>query len=540
MSLKIETLGSFPNLPWNYLPQPVTDPRLAEKEGSRMLFRLPESMEDPLWDQLAKEPSYSYIGADAETLADPAQLEKLIAERLSPNDRVGNGPVWIGPPIGSGFDYGNLRTDILKGPPPDLVVMDCGIAHWNDRFWQGRTSRFSGLCYFNPGMSSTHILTPAQLLAQRQIAQADGQEVLIGDLAQTYHGSFWTLPPDPYAFWHGTGIADLVAKHDGNLYGVELPLSVLLDWGGDRLTGTMFLMLWLALQLIPVLPRRRRIRVVLAFGFTGGPQDGRHPAAMAISAFLQRHPHVELVVPAGNHRQERMHARLNAKRPEVCWGVPPGDPTPNVVEICTDHRSLPFRLSTRGASIDVNMLPGQYARLYYRGDLIGVLHARTLPVLGMSLRIHLLPNAPAGAWRIAMRDKVDADLWVLRDDADRSLSHVEAQQSRFFFDPEYRDEDANGTPIMKGGPGTIQRAGSASILATAPGVTAVAATVKRGELDSVADYSGLAATGLEYSISELLGQQSEGGPSMLGNGSARRYRLYGSSMAAALYAGKAP
>ncbi|MDP5309031.1 hypothetical protein [Paracoccus spongiarum] len=532
--MKLSTkCGNFPYLPWNFLPI-VDDEDQVDGEGvvhGRMVATLVDFSET---EAMAR--GYPFLNLPAETLRDPVGTNDV----LSRADRGDDTPYFIGSRIVSAERSGliPLATSVDLKRPSRLVLIDCGLAHWNDAFWPDGIFRFSAIYYYPEMIRCQDPPTKLDpLLAARCRAEAasGGPAAPIPILAKAFPGSVWSLPPDPDDFWHGTATAGLVAGTSHDLVAFELPKALLLDWGGDKMTLTLWIALFQAIagQLSP----NYEGKVLLPFGFTGGPQDGDHPAARKISKILNCFPKVELILPAGNHRQDRLHARLTAAQPKVIWGIQPSDASANVLDLCVSGKEATFTLrsGSNGQSVAFTLKHGDYCELFDENEVIGRVHARQSGSQGqLVVRLALEPALTAGIWEIEMRDKHAADLWILRDDEELALNHMDSLQSRF-FDHDYSETGDNGFPKMDDGNSVIRRAGSASVLTTAPGVTSVAATVERAGATVVARYSGLPWNGNNFAKAVSLGVETDPGLEVIGNGSPRRFLVEGTSIAAARY-----
>ena len=250
---------------------------------------------------------------------------------------------FLGPVTGLDPDpQGARMLDFVGDPwevPPGeevtaaVVVIDAGIAFWNSRFNGRNGSRFHDLRFLDfdlgvDGLSVKVRLAGDSLAESCATARQQGVAAVIDRLGTGFPNSFYDprwqrlgrgagqSGPDPDALWHGTAIADLAAGADDGsadkiaLFGIELPMQVVSDADGDSLTAVLAVALHCALQMtqaitVPVV-------IVLPYGFTGGPQDGGHPAAQSIRKVMamQSDRDVTLLVPAGNHLQDRCRAQL--------------------------------------------------------------------------------------------------------------------------------------------------------------------------------------------------------------------------------------
>lgn len=538
------TCWTYPFLPWNYLPLAICDENPAgdgEGKHGRMVSALFDFSDATVQEQNLQD-GYPFINLASATLSDPEATNEACKEFIHEKDE----PLFIGQRIVSPERSGVLvrATPPVGLRPSGLVVIDCGIAHWNDEFWPNGNCRFKAVHQIRTmllGLPGPTTQNQADLKLYRDLAVKDGPMAPVPNLAKAFPDSFWGLPPDPDEFWHGTATAALAAKaQNTDLIGIELPKALLLDWGGDKMTLSLWQTLFQAVALLsPASLNLPKGKILLPFGFTGGPHDGHHPAAKKISSMLAAFRDVELILPAGNHRQDRLHARLTDKKPKVVWGISPDDASANVLDLHVKEPKATFilRAGSTGAHLSLNLTPGSFCKLVLDRVTVGHVHARRLSSNELMVRVALAPRAAAGAWEIEMEKGQNADLWILRDDPELALNRKGAEQSRF-FDDEYIETDAYGYPEMSDGNSVINRAGMASVLTTGQRATVVAAKVMRHGTEVVADYSGLPFNRTEIGDSQLLGDETDPGPLVIGNGSPRLFRAEGTSIAAADFAAK--
>lgn len=479
---------------------------------------------------------YPFQNLSTDVLNNPEATSNWLREAFPEKD----GPFFIGSEIVSSrqgvLALAERSVGLIES---NLVVIDCGIAHWNEVFWPVSGFRFAEIFHFQTKSPNLIRLSPKLIDTCHDLAGNHGFTAPVPVLAKQFPDSFWALPPSPDELWHGTATAALAAEAPGNLIAIELPRSLLLDWRGDSMTLTLWLMLYQAAGQLSVGFRDSpKGKILLPFGFTGGPHDGNHPAARSISLFLDAYRDVELVLPAGNHRQDRLHARLRPERPKVIWESLPDDASVNVLDLCVTSGCATFvlRAGSGGSSLALKLQHGYFCDLTLEGKLVGHVHARKVPSgAGLAVRIALEPGVTANAWEIEMQNDQAADLWILRDDPELALNFKNAEQSRF-FDDQYVEQGDDGYPAMSDGPSVIKRAGTASILTTAGRAKAVAATVRRHGQDMVAEYSALPYDGKELAESWSLGAETDPGLDVVGNGSPRLFRVEGTSIAAAAFA----
>lgn len=122
-----------------------------------------------------------------------------------------------------------------------------------------------------------------------------------------------------------------------------LLLAVKLPRASVRDTSGAFLEFYLLQGVRHILSRARMIHadakvvIVSSYGFHGGPHDGASQIERVLDAEIAAAQNdVEIVLPSGNGRLARSHARRRFDRiPEqvLDWRLPPDDRTPSVMEI---------------------------------------------------------------------------------------------------------------------------------------------------------------------------------------------------------------
>jgi hypothetical protein len=562
-------LGEEPRLPWNYLPAAlpaiVGDPAAT----GRLLIAVRHGLE------MRETVSYFAVGTD--TLADPLRMTAFMATArgrvAGPDAKAPISHWFVGAPT-SLPETGDPLTLPMKSNPANVpanatraaVIIDGGIAFWNHSFRiAGNEPLFREIAYldFDAPMTGKPVdqrLEASEIAKLFELEHKQGEHAVMHELGRRFPGSVFgpggTAWPD--RLWHGTAVADLVAggaAGDLALYGIELPMAVLSDHCGDALTAHLAVALEVALAMTAALAGRPRV-IVLPFGFVSGPQDGSHPAARAIAQVLaQAGPKVKLVVPAGNHLQDRCTARIDAEeaRPLV-WRTAPDDFSPNVVQMVVEHAggAAPPPVVTLtppgGAPEAIPLQPGLHRPLTVDGHVVGSVQCTVDTPTRAQLRVALMGSgwgdasavpAPAGDWQIAVQGHTVAHVHVLRDDRDRSADRARPRSPSSLHDAAYRETDLTGAHLLNdpGGEELVLRAWTASVLTTAPGVVAVAAQERRTGEPAMAWYSGLPADGMQFDKAELV----DDGGSLRGldcaaNGSGQRGRLSGTSAAAALFA----
>jgi len=444
-------------------------------------------------------------------------------------------------------------------------IIDIGIAFWNPCFAPGGMPQFRSVSFLHlagpagPGEPATRrtVLGAAEIAALCATARAPGGERRVrAELAARFPQSLHAGPDRWGAqLGHGTAMADLAGRGGAPLFGLELPRAVLEDSTGGTLEAMIvpaIRELVARMQADPAAGRDTRMVVLLAFAWTGGPQDGTRPGARVLSELMASPAMqgVSLVLPMGNHRASACHAR--AVMPQALgWALPPDDHSLNTVELFHDAPAARLRLTDPAGTTAEWALPAgpALALLQQDGRTVGM-GWQSEPEPGGRRRLRLTlagtasagpvrPVARAGTWRVALTDDAPApsarrvEAWILRDDLHGSdRRRAPFRQSRFV-----------ALPLAEGGGGTIPEAGTGSALATAGGasVQRVAALERPGPGQPArpARYSGQPMDPALPVVSVLVDDpRPDAGVPALGNGGARRFRVSGTSVAAALHAGR--
>lgn len=324
------------------------------------------------------------------------------------------------------------------------------------------------------------------------------------------------VPPSfAFAAGHGAAVAPLAAGFppaDGTgrnfpIIAVSLPPRIIADSTGvlapaPILAGMVFI-INRARRLCRFIERRTGqarvhlpVVINLSLGLTAGPRDGSTPLERFMDAVSESVPddlgRIHFVLPAGNHRQARLRARL-APGQSLAWRLPPDDPTINAIEIWGPPRPGPPRgemrigltppglptahpVFTGLRQLSVLTGPGgrDLARAYYDAhplpdglwrEGITVIAPPTCPArLGE-------PFAPPGEWQVtidAASPSGDYDLSAQRDEVIHGYRRA-ARQS-WFHDLAYRSHDAAGRPILtdagNGAPSRVMRCDTVNTYAT--------------------------------------------------------------------------
>ena len=544
-------------LPQNYLPAALG--ALAGRKGGqgRHLFALRAG-------RIPRTGIETFV-VDAATLADPEAMAAFVAQ-VFPEDQF-PGPVYLGP-VASADPGGGARVVPLQADPHNAtgdvdsvaVVIDSGIAFWDAAFRHEGQSSFREMVFLDfdldgGGNAIGQRLGRQEIAALCALADTEGTEAVMTALSAR-PTSFYGPEGEAAAHqgWHGTGIADLVAGGAAGdrvaLFGVELPTAVTRDHDGDSLSAVLALTIEMVLAATEPLGHLPLV-IALPFGFVAGPQDGTHPVAVSVGDVLMGTRgirDVTLVVPAGNHRQDRCTARIVGPG-EVVWRIAPDDHSPNAMQIIMPDETAGLWLAPPGqGAIPILPSPGRLSLIQRGQAVIGAIHRQPDTSGRVRLRLTLGPTgradpgdaiAPFGDWRIGLAGDGTADLFILRDDRDPVTDRGRPHRGAVFDAPGYVATDPDGAPVMPDRVASVvRRAGTASILTTIPGVVPVGAAERLGSgAPRTAWYCGAPTDGADWAVTELV---DDGWPSRgvdcAANGSAQRHRMSGTSAAAALRA----
>jgi hypothetical protein len=591
-----------PDLPRNYLPAGLPALRGQKDAGSRILLMTNvardairyeivqvEDLASPAtWSGRGEPPGQQY-GAIPKAPGN-GDISAGIARPMNGNPPTdARGTVVLGPPLADQDFFGERRlsfkaaqrADIVNDGESVILVIDYGMAFWNTRF-----RSLAGPCRFREvqfldfengdPLAVIGSLDQAGIADLCDLADQEGQAAVVAELRQMFPFSFFGSGMDMDSLWHGTAMADLAGGADVGdpsgrvMFGMELPTAAVRDCGGDTLISVLPIALAAGLKMTEAYADRPLI-IVLAFAFPSGPHDGSHPIARSITemtaAARLAGRDVSLMLPAGNHLQDRCHARFGPTAaadpaPFVTWHLPPDDFSPNTIEICLSAPQTPtVRLtSPDGRTAETPIAPGTFFALEMDGSVIGGLHHVSDLSAGVAaengiLRLCLAGTAwqqpgqrppPCGDWTVAIRAECDADLWVLRDDVNQDAASARPNQPSFFVDTLYRERNLTGAfGLDDTDTGGLRRSGTVSILTTAvdPDVFAVRADERIGTLPpQTAFYSGRPFAALPASAAaqwrdEIVDDGWEGrGAYAVGNGTERVFGVSGTSAAAAMAA----
>ena len=559
-------------LPRNYAEVAGSEAIGRGNGRSRLLLALP----------FGKQPvRYTVIGAD--TLSDPARTVDFIARidgfSLDPKDPGAR--FFLGPETDlAPFDPGKGELLEIIGQPWTLVqrraiteavvIIDAGIAFWNGRFRGKSGPRFRGMRYLDfdqPNAGLINELTDAEIGKLCALADSEGNAAVMRKLGDDFPFSVFGRAANPSSdgLWHGTAIADLAVgvTPDGEpspadeiaLFGLELPRAAIADYSGHTLTQMLAMILPAAIEMTGTGPlSERRLTIVMPLAFPGGPQDGSHPAARSIADALAAtgREDIRLVLPAGNHLQDRCHARLpvQGQQSRVFWDLPPEDHSDNTVEMIGPAGQpvvLTIAAPGQSAGTAVTLKANSAYQVIWKGQRIGLLirgpdtpqwsHS-VLSLSGTAERAGLV-TTPMGRWTLHNAGPGPLDLWLARDDRNPVADQGRPRRPSYFWDAAYKPTAPSGALLKTDDPGSaIDRTGTLSVLATvqSPAVLAVQAMERLGLGPEVpAGYSSQPRLGRSLTETALVDDGWPGrGTLAAANGGMRRVHVSGTSAAAGL------
>ncbi|CUH81944.1 hypothetical protein TRM7557_03668 [Tritonibacter multivorans] len=341
-----------------------------------------------------------------------------------------------------------------------------------------------------------------------------------------------------FAFPHGTQILDLAAGYPAEMQvnnrpilAVELPTLAVADTSGARVQGHLVDAVeeifdqsrGLTDQNGDILP----LALNISLAITAGPHDGSHPLEVTLDRLIEEERRqygrlIEVFMPAGNHRQDRLHAKMHLtnKTPQafVDWEIYPDDRTASFTEVWlpidkaqyeAQHCLLQVQLTPPGGTqtaFTAPTAPGEMRILQQGGDpQANVFFSRHIGrngfferiVIGVQATEQVLPDATAarsGAWKIGLQQAggtdLSPDLWIQRDETLPGF-RSRGRQSRF-ADVPYEKYDTDGRRPLKDGSSSsvITRHDTGSAMATGRYTTLVAAQRDRVDGPFDAEYSG--------------------------------------------------
>ncbi|HGG06853.1 MAG TPA: hypothetical protein ENK28_15445 [Aliiroseovarius sp.] len=484
------------------------------------------------------------------------------------------GIAYFGPPTGNGDvslpEGGAARLTTPDPYRPTIAVIDTGLAFWNPEFGE----QVKQITFLGEKNDVLGVLDKDDLERRiKLIKNPSDVSDLFRTLAHAYPASIYAHGLHPDSFSHGTAMANLASRTNLNpIFGVELPATALFDRTGETLTGVLLaavqvairgFLAWIGPNDLSLYP----LRIVLSYGFTGGPHDGEHAAAQALKRVLDKvrkdNPKLDvtLFLPVGNALQDKIYAELGnvmqGEKKGMAWFIPPDDFSQNTIELLCKGEGLPELLVTspsgeKAKTSDQNNI----GNLVLDDNLIGNVELKRNAGGWWRFRLTLAPTAlgtgylnaaPYGQWQVEVVGKngpvTDIHAWILRDDHPDLKDPAGPQRQSWFFDPAYKEKGLDGAWILDDMNSTsrIKRAGTASVLSTAPasGIHVVQALHSTGQGFIRSWYSALPMPGNMVTDQEVVDRGwPANGTSVLGNGTARQFQVSGTSVAAALRAGR--
>ncbi|MDP5307004.1 hypothetical protein [Paracoccus spongiarum] len=402
-----------------------------------------------------------------------------------------------------------LHDDALPDPDTGCIVavIDDAIpfAHELLRL-SGGHSRVASIwvqdAAFRPGGAGADLPSGIELrgveigtwLAQAQAGTIPGEDAIYR-LSGVLDMNRDTTPSAAYAHGHGAAVAMLAAgfrpddpqARNHPVIAVNLPPRITEDSMGTLspivLLASILFIISRARRLCRLIETRKglpagsvRLPVVvnISFGLTAGARDGSSLFEQFMDAVsaggIAGLGKVHFVLPTGNHRLARLHARMTPGE-DLGWRLPPDDRTVTGLEIWGPARQglpaakMQVSLAAPGhatvttaftAIWQVSLLAdadgNELARAYYTPRNLGNGRWREgVTVIIMPTCPERLgePYAPSGEWRIGVAagsPAGDYDLTVQRDEVIRGF-HREARQS-WLHDGVYQVYDEAGRLVL--------------------------------------------------------------------------------------------
>jgi hypothetical protein len=309
---------------------------------------------------------------------------------------------------------------------------------------------------------------------------------------------------------HGTGVLYRAAGRLKDDPGAPILIAVSLPNQVTQDTTGLFLEYFVILAIQRILQRVQWLRqelgcqerndfpvaINLSYSLTAGPMDGSTLIDRFVAATKEAlhvtGPKLMLVVPAGNHRLSRTHARLKCgsdgwSQP-LTWRVLPDDRTPSFVEIWSEDTvpwaeegapTIHCELTPPGGApsraeatrfktyVDLDQfdgVPGARAYFSWHPQIDDPNEGRERIVLALLPTVADapgLPSVPAGDWTIRIKGPkgAEADLHVQRDDT--PLGYRLRGRQSYFDDGSYEVFDEAGRWLEEDdGQGLVTRRGT--------------------------------------------------------------------------------
>jgi hypothetical protein len=397
-----------------------------------------------------------------------------------------------------------------------LGLIDTGIAYWNpDLLRPDGSSRLESLSFIEYGPLTGRLPGPtSNTLASEELNQLlkksqgpEGDRPLRRHFAARFPASVYAPfrggpPAQPHAaFAHGTAMLDLLLRDPDDtrangevaVLGLELPANVLADASGAALESVAELA-------VDTLARKMRDlgndakqqvagTILLPYAFVGGPHDGDRASLQGLKRLVTQYAglgvKLAIVVPMGNHLDDRIHARLQRvgdDHPFLEWRILPDDHSANSVDLLYYGQTMVVELTAPdGSCVTFDGTTERIVTLKQDGRTIGAIRTepkgnwmRTRISLGPTARRdEKLPTAQAGVWRLTMVQGDALNAWILRDDVTMASRALPPFRQSFFEDDAYARVDSAPNPVTDDdavAATAIRRQGTVSLLATAAGL----------------------------------------------------------------------
>lgn len=416
----------------------------------------------------------------------------------------------------------------------------------------------------------------------QSLARTAGHGTAVADLAASFGAAGTALGGDRF-----TPPGEMnIAPEDFDLAIVSLPERLIMDTSGTF--AEIFVILGMVRLISHVERRSQRegkdypLVINISLGLTAGPRDGTSLLDRFIAAVNAQRPSdrvpIRIVVPAGNFRQAKVHAVLDApvdaQASPLFWTIAPDDSTPSFLEIWSTPlprkpEVLPISLTLRPAQskeaaplgpvpldgvFDLSSGPRFAARCYTQwvpkridkpsaGGRVRLTLAVPPTVPGNPARAYTVP----GPWQLLLEPANTSpsqsgwplDLVVQRDDM--IPGYRGGGRQSYLQDRQYIQVDARGFTVTKDRPGPdgtlpyVRRAGTINAFATAPEIVVVggcyADTLEPVDYSGEGGSGGQGLRGIDASASASM-QRMRGVIRAAGSRSGSRIGVGGTSIAA--------
>ncbi|WP_198031745.1 S8 family serine peptidase [Bradyrhizobium sp. Ec3.3] len=316
---------------------------------------------------------------------------------------------------------------------------------------------------------------------------------------------------------HGTHVMDLACGYDATsppardgkrpIVCVKLPTVTVADTAGLGLEYYVLDGVDYILRKAQDIARQRRcgeLPVVINFssGILAGPRDGSHPIELAIDARIDgRNPPADVVLPSGNSRLSRLHAKIalppsdgkTGREKKLQFRVLPDDRTCSYLEIwlpalpepSPDGGWVALTLEPPGGQRSLPLVAGAGKRaiewapnddvvlckVYY--EFIGPPTNRgryMIALLPSALHESARQLAPFGTWTIGLENLTDKEIGDVEASIqwdDRPLGYPQNGRQSYFIDDRYqRFDEISGRAVEVDNNSPIKRDGSINAIAT--------------------------------------------------------------------------